>query len=67
MRYKTKIKPIFKVLYESNKGEIKTVGQWIEWATQHNAIIDSSTERREVKVLFGVNGNQVVLRELQKI
>lgn len=66
MKYKTKIKPMFKVLYESNRGEIKTVGDWIKWATEHNAVIDSSPERREVKILFGVNGNQVVLRDLQK-
>lgn len=66
MKHNHKIEPMFKVLYESNRNEVKTVGEWINWATEHNAVIDCSSEKREVKILFGVNGNQVVLRELTK-
>ncbi len=67
MKTKSKIKPVFKVLYKSNRDEVKTVADWIIWATENNATIDSSPEKREVKILFGANGNQVVLRELNKI
>ena len=55
-----------KELYISDKGEIKTVAEWIEFAHLHNATIDERRNVREVEIFVGTENNKVILRKIER-
>ena len=63
---KYKLKRIMDEEYISNKGERKTVKEWIEFAHLHNAVISEQRNVREVEIFVGTENNKVILRTLEK-
>ncbi len=52
------------LIYKSNLGEIKTLGQWINFADLHGAIFAISSEDATIKLVTGPTIQEKVLRVL---
>ena len=51
-------------LYKSDKGEIKTLGQWIDFANRHDAMFATDSDECKIRIVTGTVIQEKVLREL---
>ena len=63
---KYKLRPIMKELYISDKGEVKSVKEWIEFAHLHGAVISEQRNVREVEIYTGTENSRVTLKTITK-
>ncbi len=52
------------IVYRSNRGEIKTLRQWIEFTNRNDAMFATDSEEDKIKIVTGTILQEKVLREL---
>jgi hypothetical protein len=55
------------LVYKSNEDEIKTLGQWIDFANRHDAMFAANSEDDKIKIVTGSVIQEKVLRELTEV